>query len=232
MKIGIIGAMDEEITAIKLVMNIRSEKTIAGNIFYSGKLFGKDCVLVKSGVGKVFGALTSQILISEFRAEKIIFTGLAGSIKKELKIGDIVVGERCVQYDLDASELGFKIGQIPYTDYRFFYGDKKMIDVALKTKIDDTKIKKGVILTGDMFQSKKEKGKHKNIFEELNGDCLEMEGAAVAQVCTLNKVPFCIIRIISDNADDGALSDFEKFKNIVANKSSKMIEALVKNEGC
>jgi adenosylhomocysteine nucleosidase len=230
LKIGIIGAMDEEIEVLLPLLQNKAEKKIAGNIFYEGNLFGKDCVIVKSGVGKVYAALTAQILVSNFKVDKIIFTGLAGSINKEIKIGDIVIGEKCVQYDLDASELGFKIGQIPYTDYRFFLGDKKMLNVCMNTKIGDTKIINGTIITGDLFLNHKNQLKYEDIFKELKGDCLEMEGAAVAQVCTVNNVPFCIIRIISDNADDNALNDFEKFKKIVSQKSLKLIEDILNNE--
>jgi adenosylhomocysteine nucleosidase len=256
-KIGIIGAMDEEIAELKKRLITGSEKIktinaanaaktakitagkiIAGNVFYEGTLFGRECVIVKSGVGKVYAAMTAQILISKFAVDKIIFTGLAGSINKSIKIGDIVIGETCVQYDLDASELGFKVGQVPYTALRFFAGDKKMLQAALKTKMTDemteinreksgTKIVKGTILTGDLFLNHKAQDKYKEIFKELNGDCLEMEGAAVAQVCTLNKVPFCLIRIISDNADENALDDFEKFKNVVSKKSLKIIENII-----
>jgi adenosylhomocysteine nucleosidase len=231
MKIGIIGAMDEEILELRNNLVNGKELKIAGNIFFEGKLFGNECILVKSGVGKVYAAMTVQILISHFNVERIIFTGLAGSINRNIKIGDIVICEKCVQYDMDASELGFKVGQIPYTQLRFFEADKKMQDIALKTKIPETKIVKGVILTGDAFLNHEAQKRYKSVFLELKGDCLEMEGAAVAQVCVLNKVPFCIIRIISDNADEHALQDFEKFKTLVSHKSVKIIESIIESIG-
>ena len=225
--IGIIGAMDEEIAELK--KNIIGMKTIniAGIKFYQGRLFNKECIIVKSGVGKVFAAMTAQILIDKFNVIKMIFTGLAGSINRKIKIGDIIIGEKCVQYDMNASELGFKIGQIPYTEYRFFHSDKKMIEDSLKTKIPGTKILKGTILTGDLFLNHKEQEKYLPVFKELDGDCLEMEGAAVAQVCTLNNIPFIIIRIISDNADQDAVKHFEKFKDLVSHKSVEIIKNMI-----
>jgi len=227
-KIGVIGAMDEEIETLTKQMQSKTKRTIAGNIFYEGVLFGKQCVVAKSGVGKVYSSMTTQILISSFGVQKVIFTGLAGSINPNIKIGDIVIGAKCVQYDMDATELGFKLGQIPYTKYRFFDADKNMLKIALKTNIPQTKIIQGVILTGDLFLNHKKQALYKEIFKGLGGDCLEMEGASVAQVCTLNKIPFCIIRIISDNANEDALKDFEKFKKIVSGKSLQIIENIMK----
>ncbi len=230
MKIGIIGAIDEEVRSLISLFECTSMVNVAGNNFYEGLLFGENCIIVKSGVGKVCASMTAQILISKFNVEKIIFTGLAGAINKSLKIGDIVICKECIQYDLDASELGFKIGQIPYTEHRFFVADNKMMQVALKTKIEDTKIVSGTILTGDLFLNHKTQIKYASLFNELKGDCLEMEGAAVAQVCVLNDIPFCIIRIISDNADENAVDNFEKFKNAVSQKSLRIIEEIIKNE--
>ena len=229
-KIGIIGAMDEEIKELK--RHIKSVKTIeiAGIEFYQGKIFDKECTIVKSGVGKVSASMTAQILIDRFDVNKIIFTGLAGSINNKIHIGDIIIGIKSVQYDLDASELGFKIGQIPYPDYRFFHSDKKMADIALKTIIPETKIFQGTILTGDLFLNHEDQKEHLSIFKELNGDCLEMEGAAVAQVCTLNNVPFIIIRIISDNADQDAVKDFEKFKDLISHKSVAIIKNIIESD--
>lgn len=229
-KIGIIGAMDEEIEALTNIMDPKTKKELAGNTFYEGKILGKQCVVVKSGVGKVCASMTTQILISELKVDKIIFTGLAGSINPDIKIGDIVIGTRLVQYDMDASGLGFEIGQIPYTDYRFFESDRKMLKIALDTKIPDTKIIPGTIMTGDLFLNHTKQAVYRSVFRKLQGDCLEMEGAAVAQVCTMNDIPFCIIRIISDNADDDALEDFEKFKKIVSDKSLKIIENMINNQ--
>lgn len=227
-RIGIIGAMDEEIEELnKSLTNVKMTK-IAQIKFYQGDLFGKSCVIVKSGVGKVFSSMTAQILIDKFNVDSIIFTGLAGSINKKMRIGDIVVGTKCIQYDMDATELGFHVGQIPYTDYQFFNSDKKLVDIAIKSVIPETKILTGTILTGDLFLNHKEQARYRALFKELKGDCLEMEGAAVAQVCTLNKIPFVIIRIISDNADESAVVHFEKFKKLVSHKSVTIIENIIR----
>src|SRR3989344_2537173 len=133
MTIGIIGAMDDEIKMyFKHIKNIKKIKYKIFT-FYKGKFHGKDIILVKSGVGKVFAAMICQYLIDQFKVKSIIFTGVGGSLNKTLKIGDVVVSTDSAHHDFNATPLGFKRGQISYTDYRFFQAEQKLLQIALKT---------------------------------------------------------------------------------------------------
>ncbi|MBI2668894.1 5'-methylthioadenosine/adenosylhomocysteine nucleosidase [Candidatus Woesearchaeota archaeon] len=227
MKIGIIGAMDDEIKMyvkhLTKVIEIKY-KTLT---FYSGRLQGKDVVVVKSGVGKVFAAMICQYLINRFKIEMVLFTGVGGSLNKDLEIGDVVVSEDSVHHDFDAMALGFPRGNISYTHYRFFKAEKKLMELALKAKLDKNKIISGRILTGDQFLTHKEKQEQAYLTEELKGDCVEMEGAAVAQVCVINEIPHLIVRTVSDKADGTAVEDYNKFFPIVAHNSFKIVEFVV-----
>jgi adenosylhomocysteine nucleosidase len=225
--IGIIGAMDEEIALFLEHLENKTEEKSAIFIFYKGTMHGKDVVIVKSGIGKVFAAMVSEKLIDKYNPEKIIFTGVAGSLNNKLEIGDVVVGEQCCQHDMHAEYIGAKVGQIPFSNYRFFAGNASLIEAALSAKTDGHKIQKGTILTGDQFITAKEKESHKAVFEELQGDCVEMEGAAFAQVCTINDIPHVVIRSISDKADGSDAADFEKFKHTAAENSYKIVDRIL-----
>ena len=227
--IGIIGAMDDEISMYK--KHIKNVKEVKWKIFtfYKGLFNGKNVVLVKSGVGKTFAAMICQRLIDEFNVSMILFTGVGGSLNKELNIGDVVVSTDSVHHDFDATPLGFKLGQISYTDYRFFKADENLIKLALKAKLNNHKIIKGRILTGDQFFTQAEKLQKKYLTEELKGDCIEMEGAAVAQVCNINKIPYLIIRSMSDKANGTAVQDYNNFTKIVAHNSFAIVNHILKN---
>lgn len=227
--IGIIGAMDEEIDAYKKhLTNVKKERWKIFT-FYKGKFNGKNVVIVKCGVGKVFASMICQILIDRYKTSTILFTGVAGALNKKLNIGDVVVSIDSVHHDFNAIPLGFKRGQISYTNYRFFGAEKKLVNLALKVDISPHVIIKGRILTGDQFFTQSEKKKHKYLTDELRGDCIEMEGAAVAQVCNINQVPHLIVRTVSDNADGTAVNDYNKFKNVVASNSFKVIDGILKS---
>ena len=224
MKIGLIGAMDDEIKMYKEHLTERKEVTYKAMAFYIGKLQEKDVVVVKSGVGKVFAAMICQYLIDRFKVNMVLFTGVGGSLNPALEIGDVVVSVDSVHHDFDAVALGFPRGNISYTDYRFFKAEKKLVDLALKAKVGQHKVIAGRILTGDQFLTHKEKQEYKYLTEELKGDCVEMEGAAVAQVCVINEIPHLIVRTISDKADGTAVEDYNKFTPMVAHNSFKIVE--------
>ncbi len=221
--------MDEEIEIY--LEYIKDMKKIQWNefVFYQGKFRKKDIILVKSGVGKVFATMVTQVLIDRFNVGFIIFTGVGGSLNADLNIGDVVISKDSMQHDFDATALGFKLGQISYTDYRIFKADKRLIEIASKAKIKGHKIIKGRILTGDQFFTHREKLEKRFLRDELHGDCIEMEGAAVGQVCTVNKIPHLIVRTVSDKADGTAVEDFNAFKEIVAKNSYKIVKQLLEN---
>ncbi len=227
--IGIIGAMDEEISMY--LKNLQDKKEKKWNIFtfYEGTMQGKNVVIVKSGVGKVFAAMVCQKLIDEYKVSSVIFTGVGGSLNNSLDIGDVVVSTDSCHHDFDAQPLGFKRGQISYTDYRFFIAEKKLVELALSAKLEGHKIIAGRILTGDQFMTHKDKQDKKYLFDELHGDCIEMEGAAVAQVCTMNNIPHIIIRSVSDKADGSAVADYDQFRFIVGENSFRIVNLMMIN---
>ena len=222
--IGIIAAMHEEVDAIKELMKDIEVKKIYKLEFLTGKINDKDIVLVKCGVGKVNAARTTQILINNFNLEYVINVGTAGGLNENIEIGDIVIADKLIQHDFDISIFGHEKGYISDTG-KYFYSDEKLIEKAKKTmeginKSYNTFI--GTIATGDIFvQDIKVKDRIK---EEFNADCTEMEGAAIAQVCSLDNIPFIVIRSISDKPNGNNSVDFEKFLELACERYSKFID--------
>lgn len=211
--LGIIGAMDEEVAKIKEVMTDVTVQTIAGMDFYQGKLSGKEAVVVRSGIGKVNAGICSQILADRFAITAIVNTGIAGSLRNEINIGDIVLSTDAVQHDMDASGFGYKIGQIPRVDTFAFKADIGLQALAMecnKRVNPDIQAFTGRVVSGDQFVSNKEKKQW--LVENFDASCTEMEGAAIAQAAYLNHIPYLVIRAISDKADDSASMDYPAFE--------------------
>lgn len=229
--IGIIGAMDCEIAKIKDMMS--DLKTVNANklTIYEGKIFNHKVILVKSGVGKVNGALCTQFIIDNFNPNCIINTGIAGGLAADLKIGDIVIGEKLVQHDFDATDLGYAKGYM-CTGFgkdkpTVFHSDKTLVDGFEKeVKILDSKlnIHKGIIATGDMFIGNLKR--KQDIIETFNATAAEMEGAAIAQTANANNVPCLIIRAIADLAD-GTVAD--SIDEMAAEISSNAVTVFLKS---
>jgi len=226
-KIGIIGALDEEINIfLKIIKKIKIKKW-SEFCFYEGKIFNQEVVVVKTGVGKTSAAMVCQKMIDNYNLSAIIFTGVAGSVNKKLNIGDVIISSDCVHHDLEAIELGFLRGVIPYTKYRFFRADEKLKKIALKTKIKNHKIYEGRILTGDQFLTRSKIKEFVYLKNELAGDVVEMEGAAVAQVCFFNQIPYVVVRSVSDKADKKAAREFDIFLNTAAKNSFKIVKNIL-----
>lgn len=226
--IGIIAAMTEEIESIKKLIKDISVKTIYELEFITGKINEKDIVLVKCGVGKVNAARTTQILIDNYDIKYVINVGTAGGLKEEINIGDIVIAEKLVQHDFDVTAVGREKGYI--TDIgKYFYSDN---DLIKKAQISMNEIDEyfscfiGTIATGDIFVQDIEV--KDNIKKQFNADCTEMEGAAIAQVCTLDKIPFIVIRAISDKPNGNNSIDFEKYLEIACERYAKFIDIFLK----
>ncbi len=227
--IGIIGAMEEEVVILKSKMNIKEFKNLKNNEFYIGTLSNKDVVVVKCGIGKVNAALCTQVLLDNFNIKAIINTGVAGGLNDKLNIGDIVISSNAVQHDFDTSIFGEPIGCIPRINMKdaFFTADETLINVAKQASdtLENVNTLIGTVASGDQFISDREiKNKIKSNF---NAYCVEMEGGAIAHVCYINKVPFLIIRSISDKADGSAEVSFEEFVGLAAKNSSNMIEKII-----
>ncbi|AMA73828.1 5'-methylthioadenosine/adenosylhomocysteine nucleosidase [Aneurinibacillus thermoaerophilus] len=229
MKIGIIGAMDEEIELYKEGMELTRETHKAGIAYYEGKWEGKEVVLCKCGVGKVNASVCTQILIDTYEAEAVIFTGVAGALHPELEIGDIVVSSDCQHHDMDVTALGFARGQIPFADVSVFEADGKLVEAAVKAskKVTEGRTIIGRILSGDQFIASRETVRE--LYETMNGVCTEMEGAAVAQVCAMNGVPFVVIRSMSDKADGSAHVNFPEFTKLASKRSYEIVKNMLEH---
>ncbi|QEK11983.1 5'-methylthioadenosine/adenosylhomocysteine nucleosidase [Crassaminicella thermophila] len=223
--IGIIGAMDEEIQIVKEKMELKEKVELAGMTFYKGNLVGKDIVVVRSGIGKVNAAVCTQILISNFHVDAIINTGVAGAIHDELEVGDIVISKDVIEHDFDVTGFGgYKLGQIPRMDEYIFKADEKLVKVAVEaSKKESVKYKTtiGRIVSGDVFVACPDKKGF--LWKEFEGYCAEMESAAIGHTCYLNKVPFVIIRAMSDKADGTAHVNFNEFVQESANNSVEIV---------
>ena len=222
--LGIIGAMDQEVAEIKNQMtDVRIERAAAMD-FYRGKLRGKDVVVVRSGVGKVNAAVCTQILADRYGVDAVVNTGIAGSLRNEINIGDIVLATDAVQHDMDATCFDYPAGKIPQMDVYEFKADEKLRELAKecsKEVIPDVGVFEGRVLSGDQFVSSREK---KNwLTETFGGYCTEMEGAAIAQAAYLNGIPFLVIRSISDKADDSADMDYKTFEMKAVENSVKLM---------
>lgn len=228
MRIGIIGAMDEEIENYKQGISDMSQLDKANINFYQGKMNGNQVVLCKSGVGKVNAAVCTQILINEFKIDQIIFTGVAGALHPELEIGDIVISTDAMQHDIDATALGFEKGSIPFAEKSKFEADEHLIELALHAskEVNEGKTISGPILSGDQFIAGGEDAN--SLYQNFGGYCTEMEGAAVAQVCDMNKIPFVIVRSMSDKADGSAHINFSEFTIFAAKRSYQIVDKMLK----
>lgn len=223
-KYGIIAAMKEEMQEIKKIMQEIEEIKIKELIFFKGKINNNIIILVEAGIGKVNAARVTQLMIDKFEIEKIINVGSAGSANNELKIGDIVIGKRLVQHDFDITAFGHpkgfitNIGQYVESDSELI---SKMEQTILKLSQNEFKIKIGTIASGDIFCT--EPKMKEKIRTKFNADAIEMEGAAIAQVCKLNEIPFIVIRSISDNPNGKNEITFDQFLEKASKRCAEII---------
>lgn len=225
MVVGVMGAMPEEIEPIlKRLENVKKDK-VADNLYYTALYGSIELVIAYSKIGKVFSALTAATMIEKFGVEKMLFSGVAGAINPELKIGDLIVATKLCQHDLDITEFGHPYGFVPEGKV-FVEANSKLLEIASNVaKKLDIKLKQGIIATGDQFVANPER---KAWIEKIfNADALEMEGASVAVVCDALNVPFFILRAISDAADMDAGFDFDTFLKSSAIKSAEFIFAML-----
>lgn len=226
--LGIIGAMDEEVAKLKEQMTEVQVRKKANMEFVQGVMEGKQVVVVRSGIGKVNAGICAQILVDDYRVDGIINTGIAGSLRAEINIGDIVISTDAVQHDMDAVAFGYPLGQIPRMDVFSFEADKELAKLAedcCHRVIPQVGIFHGRVASGDAFIASHER--KTKIVNEFDAFCCEMEGAAIAQAAYLNGIPFLIIRAISDKADDSASMDYPAFEAMAIQNSVKLIKEMV-----
>lgn len=221
----IIAAMEEELEAVKKIMDEKKEfKSIQGIELVIGKIQTIDCILTKCGVGKVNAARITQILIDNFKIEYIINVGTAGALNYKLKIGDIVIGKSLVQHDFDISAFGHSEGYVPGI------GNEVKSDGELVKKFEDAvdnlekrvyHIMTGIIATGDVFCT--EVRMKDKIASKFKADCVEMEGAAIAQICKLANIPVIVIRSISDSPNGSNVKDHERYMELAAKRCANIL---------
>ncbi|VTU32894.1 5'-methylthioadenosine/S-adenosylhomocysteine nucleosidase [Variovorax sp. SRS16] len=236
--IAIVAAMHEELAALLAAMPDEHRVRVAGREFWLGHLHGQPVVAVLSRIGKVAAATTATVLLERFRARAIVFTGVAGGLAPNVAVGDVVVATRLLQHDLDASPI-FPKYEVPLTGHARFATDTAISDALAavtarllrkpaallgQTVVDDfglaaPKLHRGLLVSGDRFVSTAAESAalRRDLPDAL---AVEMEGAAVAQVCHDYGVPFAAVRTISDRADDAAHADFTRFVAAVASRYS------------
>lgn len=227
-KIGIIGAMEEEVAALREKLSDVRMLRKASMDFYAGTLYGKQVVVVRSGIGKVNAGICTQILADVYGVDAVINTGIAGSLKAEINIGDIVLSTDTLQHDMDATGFGYELGVIPRMETSCFEADRELLaaaKAACEEAVPEIQVFTGRVVSGDQFISDRQvKERIARIFD---GMCTEMEGAAIAQAAYLNQIPFVIIRAISDKADDSATVDYPTFERQAIAHSVALVENLI-----
>jgi len=224
-KIAIMGAMPEEIEPIIGKLDDLKVTEYAANKYYEGMYHGQPVVVAYSKIGKVFATLTATSLIEKFGCDTLLFSGVAGAISEELHIGDLIIADGLCQHDLDITAFGHPYGYVPEGEV-CIPTDETLREVAKTVaKEKGLPLKEGIIATGDQFVADPERKEW--IGKTFNADALEMEGAAVAVVCSSLNVPYFILRAISDSADMDASFNFDEFLESSAKISADFILAMV-----
>ena len=227
MLIGIIGAMEVEVQALKDLMDNAELKEISSVVFYRGKINGIDTVVAVAGVGKVNAAVCAQTMILEYSPDYIINTGVAGGLSEELKIGDAAVADKVAEHDMDTSPLGDELGFITGIDRVYMPCDEYisglMYDAA--KSVDGINAVRGTIASGDQFIASEEQRRF--IKKNFNAVAAEMEGAAIGHVCTMNNVKFGVLRAISDGANSDSTIDFPTFTKMAVKNTVEIITKML-----
>ncbi|MGA1940187.1 5'-methylthioadenosine/adenosylhomocysteine nucleosidase [Arcobacter sp. YIC-310] len=226
-KIAIMGAMEEEIEPLLAHFENVNIVEFADNKYYEVNYKGIDIVIAYSKIGKVFASLTAATMIEKFGCNALLFSGVAGGINPELKIGDLIIADKLCQHDLDITAFGHPNGYVPGGSV-FVETSEKLRTIAKKVaKENDLRVIEGTIATGDQFVHSNDRKEF--IETTFKADALEMEGASVAVVCDALNIPFFVLRAISDTADGGADIDFDEFlKSSAVNSANYMIKIVDK----
>jgi adenosylhomocysteine nucleosidase len=233
MTTAIVSAMREELSAVLALMPDESRQVVAGREFWVGHLHGQEVVAVLSRIGKVAAATTATLLIERFGVDRIVFTGVAGGLGPHVKVGDVVVADSFLQHDLDASPI-FPRHEVPLYGLSRFATDTQLsarLVAAARSALPGVPVHRGLVISGDRFVSTTAESR---ALQAALPDALavEMEGAAIAQVCHDYALPFAAVRTISDRADDAACGDFTRFVREVASRySAAMVAALLTGPG-
>ena len=225
--IGLISAMEEELVRFREVIEPDQTVRQAGLDFYFGRLAGQKVILLRCGVGKVNAAVATQLLIDRFGVDAVLFTGLAGSLVPHLNRGDVVVSNFVVQHDIDLTAFGRRPGEIPDLA-RMIEADPKLVHIAAEAAEavisqgdEERQLVVGTIATGDGFVS--DPRRIRWLQREFGAVATEMEGGAVGQVCQMNRVPFVVVRVISDGAGGSAAGEFIMFLDEASDLTCRIV---------
>lgn len=226
--IGVIGALDEEVSSLINKLSEKQSVTVGGIELNIGNLGGRRIAVARSGVGKVFAAMCAQAMIVTTSPSLIVNTGVGGALRGDFKTTDTAIATRLLQHDMDTSAIGDPLGLVSGINKVYFDTDERAVGILLRGA-DSLGIKasEATVASGDKFIASKED--KERIIEAFSADVCEMEGAAIAQVAYVNKTPFAVIRAISDSADEGATMDYLEFLPIAAKNSSLLTEYLIEN---
>ncbi|AWN23943.1 5'-methylthioadenosine/adenosylhomocysteine nucleosidase [Deinococcus irradiatisoli] len=226
---GIIGAMQEEVALLIGDLEQPSQRSSAGVTLHAGRLDGHEVLITEGGIGKVNAAMTTSALIAA-GATQVIFTGVAGGVHPELRVGDIVVSTDCLQHDVDVTALGYELGLVPGESLSWL-ADDILREVATEAagQLEGLRVVEGRVASGDQFVASREKVRW--LWETFGAACAEMEGAAVAQVCAKHGVPFVVIRSVSDTADHDANVDYRTFMPQVAQHAKQVVRGMLRRLG-
>ena len=224
-KLGIIGAMEEEVETLLANMENKRASTHAGSSFCEGTLSGLEAVVVQCGIGKVNAALCAQILCDVYGVTHIVNTGIAGSLSAELDIGDLVISRDAMYHDFDCCHFGYPMGKVPGMP-EAYPADEALAGLAFAAAEaeDPGHTRRGRVASGDQFVCSREQ--KERIISATGALCTEMEGAGIAQTAYRNGVPFVILRAISDKADDSAEMDYPTFEKMAAHRCANLVMAL------
>lgn len=228
--LGFICALDVEVEGIKKMMTNVTRQTVAKIPYTEGEIDGVEVVCCECGVGKVNAAMSAQIMIDLYHPDVIINSGIAGSLNRDIRIGDIVISDDCVEHDMDGTEMGDPLGEIWFNDERRIDlpADKAVADKLQQAcaVLDDTAVFRGRIASGDVFVAAHER--RQRIADLFGALACEMEGAAVGHVCYRNGVPYAVLRCISDDFNENDFMDFMKFRSVAAEKSIRVISEFIR----
>lgn len=225
--IGVIGAMDEEITYLLDNMKNKEETNVANEQFTQGELEGKEIVLLKSGIGKVNAALGATIMMERYAPSLVINTGSAGGFASNLQVGDLVISDKVVHHDVDVTSFNYAYGQVPGLPTHFTASDEIVKITAEVVKDLEMNYEIGLIATGDSFMEDKAKVRAaRERFPDMIA--AEMEAAAIAQVCHQYETPFVVIRALSDIAGKDSSVSFDTFLKTAAKHAAQLIIEVVK----
>lgn len=230
MRLGIIGAMEIEVTSLKKQVLNPVVTSKAGMEFCEGTIGTTEVVVVKSGIGKVNAALCVQILVDDYHVTHVMNTGVAGSLNAAINIGDIVVSTDAMYHDVDVTIFGYQKGEVPQMGVASFAADETLRTLAVKAVREaapDVDVYEGRVVSGDQFIA--DRTHNQEIGEVFHGQCCEMEGCAIAQAAYVNHIPFVIIRAISDKADGSASVDYPTFEAKAAADCANIVEYMVAN---